>query len=357
MADSSRREERPYDDAEPFARMVVEALDRLASPAIRDAIVTQSLRAAGLASFPSDPVSFGNFACNEFREAVVDRLGDEAASAVLTDLSPALTHDAEAPSSGVRRRKPHSLPAPEVGAPVILVASSSMEDVSNVTSALAKRAKVVAAYDVYGLIQNASRYSGQALAVLVHDDLPALQADTLRTVGSLLGDATHVLRWGPRALRPDADHLGAQHCGAVTAEEVASVAADLLKPRSRSTRPPAGARKKRVMVVEPATDFRAYLATRLRLTGYEVIESSDGFEALDRCLDQLPDAVVAGHQLGSLDGTQLSVLLETRFQGESPPVLMLAEPPLPPPPNETTVVLRRSEPAESVLSELAARLR
>src|SRR5690606_7542529 len=143
----------------PLEQLLREAIGRLASPDLSDAIIVGALGRAGRARVPTNPAEFGAFAGGALRLHVQEPLGTEAAEAVIVDLGPAFAVEPEAiPSSGVRRRQPHSLAPPSADAPVVLVASATPAEVDDLVPRLRDYVKVVAAYDVFALLSAAQRY-------------------------------------------------------------------------------------------------------------------------------------------------------------------------------------------------------
>lgn len=322
--------------------------------------MSQALRAAGVQAFPDDPAAFSALATGVLREMVLDRLGEDAAAAIMTDLGPAFVSEVTAPDSGVRPRQTRPTPTPPPPRPdgTVLLGASSPHELSVLRAAVEPLAEVEAATDVFGLLQLAKRFAGESVTVVLRDDMRAMERSSVRNLGRILGPQARVVLWGPAGVEPaDADDLEWTHLGPLEATEVAHLTVSMLgRPEPLAPTAPAGPRTGvlQVLLVEPHEALRGYLASRLRHCGYEVVEASDGFEALDRCAHLTPSAVVSAFELPSLAGGQLSELLGSRYGEHAPPVLMLADPPLPSPPAGTTAVLPRGGPAEDVLAELAS---
>ncbi|MCZ7684571.1 MAG: hypothetical protein M5U28_39700 [Sandaracinaceae bacterium] len=226
----------------PCARLAREALDRLASPEVRDRILVSALTSADLSEVPADPTSFATFACGPLRDVVADVLGDDAASAVVSDLSPVFAADGPTASSGVRRRKGASLAAPRTGAPVVLVASDDAREVDALTARLKERAKVIAAYDVFALLSAASRHLTSPLTLLLNDGMPAVRPSTLATLARVLPPGTRIIVWGRGDVhpekRPGTPSIEWVRLGAVEdVEAVADVCIAIGRTRVRSRRP------------------------------------------------------------------------------------------------------------------------
>ena len=62
----------------------------------------------------------------------------------------------------------------------------------------------------------------------------------------------------------------------------------------------------RILVVDDNRDNIEIIATRLRYRGYEMIEASDGFEALDKVRTTAPDLILLDVMLPDIDGYEIS---------------------------------------------------
>jgi CheY-like chemotaxis protein len=72
--------------ASPLAPLITEALELVAAPDIRSAVIAAALARAGLDVVPSDITVFAQFVSESLHPVVRERLGEEAAEAVLEDL-------------------------------------------------------------------------------------------------------------------------------------------------------------------------------------------------------------------------------------------------------------------------------
>ena len=59
---------------------------------------------------------------------------------------------------------------------------------------------------------------------------------------------------------------------------------------------------KKVLVVEDQDDFRMVMRMIIELNGYEVVEATDGIEAIDKAEKQQPDLIFMDIGLPRLDG-------------------------------------------------------
>jgi len=340
------------------ARLLREALGRLASVEVLDSVLDDALRRHGLEAVPEDPATFGSFACGALREAVSDRLGDEAAEAVLADLAPAFLSDP--PDSGVRRRKRHSLAAPSEDAPVVLLGSGHPALVDALTPRLRNRAKVVAAYDIFALLQAAQSYPGADLLLVIDDAMEAVRPSTLGTLARLLPEGTKVILFGPNdaapELRDGIERVEWLRLGNVTDFEAVADMCLAALPRGDEADDPISRleRAPKLVVAHGDATWRARITRALVEAGYAPITAPDGFMALEHCIDEQPAAVIAGLQMPTLDGHQLVALLRSRFGREAPPVILVAEGELPEPTPGVFALVRQDAPDDDLLAEIAA---
>ena len=64
---------------------------------------------------------------------------------------------------------------------------------------------------------------------------------------------------------------------------------------------------KRVLLAEDETDLRKMMKILLEIHGFDVIEAADGYEAVEKAVDELPDLILmdmAMPVLGGLDSTR-----------------------------------------------------
>jgi len=67
---------------------------------------------------------------------------------------------------------------------------------------------------------------------------------------------------------------------------------------------------KRILVVDDKEDLRAMLRDYLTASGYEVVEASDGVEAVALARSRRPDLILMDIQLPGLDGYQATRLIK-----------------------------------------------
>jgi two-component system, NtrC family, response regulator AtoC len=78
---------------------------------------------------------------------------------------------------------------------------------------------------------------------------------------------------------------------------------------------------KRVLIADDEKNMRWVLSEALAAEGYEVLQASDGKEALTAVDEQHPDLMVLDHKMPSPDG--MEVLRKIRAKGETFPIIML----------------------------------
>ena len=59
---------------------------------------------------------------------------------------------------------------------------------------------------------------------------------------------------------------------------------------------------KRVLLVEDETDLRKMMKILLELHGYDVIEAADGYEAVEKAVEQEPDLILMDIAMPVMDG-------------------------------------------------------
>ncbi len=80
-------------------------------------------------------------------------------------------------------------------------------------------------------------------------------------------------------------------------------------------------RAPRILLVDDEQPIQTLLSFPLQRDGYEVVQASDGREALARFVEQPPDLVVLDVMLPRMDG--LEVCKRLRAKGETVPIIML----------------------------------
>jgi twitching motility two-component system response regulator PilG len=79
-----------------------------------------------------------------------------------------------------------------------------------------------------------------------------------------------------------------------------------------------------VLVVDDSETIRRSAEIFLRLTGLEVILSSDGFDALSKISDFNPDLILVDIMMPKLDGYQLCQIVKQNPAHAKTPVIMLS---------------------------------
>lgn len=80
---------------------------------------------------------------------------------------------------------------------------------------------------------------------------------------------------------------------------------------------------KKILLAEDHTDIREMMATYLKLSGYEVIEASDGCEALTQALEHKPDAILMDIAMPVLNGIDSTRAMRKNKELEQVPILCL----------------------------------
>lgn len=312
--------------AGPMAMLTVEALERLATPEIAAKLLNDALGAAQLEAVPEDRPRFGNFATGALNIVVREALGEESAEAVMNDLEPALLEGNREAGSGIRKRGRESLTQPKAHDRVVLMASSDRTLVDRLLPSFDERTKVVAAYDMFGLLQSSQRYIDHPMILILHDEMESIRPSSLATLARVMPPTTTVLQFGKRGAEPerqgDLPDLRWIRLGDVAAHEVLEACAALMQPEIAMPEPAPG---RKIVVAHACSTQRGELAARLRHAGHEVVEADDGIRALERCLKDDPEMIFVQSDLPDLDGLQLAVVLEMRLGDLAPPVHLLSK--------------------------------
>jgi DNA-binding response OmpR family regulator len=81
--------------------------------------------------------------------------------------------------------------------------------------------------------------------------------------------------------------------------------------------------KQTVLVADDDPDIQSLVVLRLERCGYRVIRASDGQEALDLALSELPDLAVLDITMPKLDGCEVTRNLRARAETANMPVILL----------------------------------
>jgi len=81
---------------------------------------------------------------------------------------------------------------------------------------------------------------------------------------------------------------------------------------------------RRVLVVDDSETIRRSAEIFLRLTGLEVILSTDGFDALSKICDFNPDLILVDIMMPKLDGYQMCQIVKQNPAYAATPVIMLS---------------------------------
>ena len=80
----------------------------------------------------------------------------------------------------------------------------------------------------------------------------------------------------------------------------------------------------KVMVIDDSKTIRRTAETLLKREGCDVVTASDGFEALAKIADQLPQIIFVDVMMPRLDGYQTCALIKNNQKFKSTPVIMLS---------------------------------
>ena len=80
---------------------------------------------------------------------------------------------------------------------------------------------------------------------------------------------------------------------------------------------------KKVLIVEDYADVRTIMKILVGLQGYEVIEASDGFEALEKAREHRPDLILMDLAMPVLDGFIAAKVIRESEEFKNVPIVAL----------------------------------
>jgi len=78
--------------------------------------------------------------------------------------------------------------------------------------------------------------------------------------------------------------------------------------------------KRKILLVDDEADFRELMGVRIKGWGYDLIEASNGKEAIDAAMSKNPDIVILDYMMPEMDG--VATLKEIRKIDKDLPVIM-----------------------------------
>jgi hypothetical protein len=200
-------------------RAVVEAIDAVAAPPVRNRILELALKGAGIRAVPDDGPEFRTFVEGALCRTIIYVLGEEAALSVHSELAllaemvpadevsevrrsswPAARRTSSDPEVtielGDARPLVETNPAPR-DLPVLLVASSDPRSMSHLSSALSGVAYIEPVTDALEVLEGLGR--GEASLVVVDCRHPTVQAETLVAMQPELPPDSRIVLWGEQA--------------------------------------------------------------------------------------------------------------------------------------------------------------
>jgi hypothetical protein len=177
----------------PLARVVYEALGRLASPSAARAMVEAALGASGRARLGDEPSRLASFITGPLYDVVCERLGEEEADALLVDLAPIVERASSVARPPVKPSRPA---APR---PVLLVASADPARIEALRSG-APDFSFHQVGDVFDLVQGVERFGAASLTMVVDCRLPTVHPGAMLALGRLVPPRARVILWGAEKL-------------------------------------------------------------------------------------------------------------------------------------------------------------
>lgn len=80
---------------------------------------------------------------------------------------------------------------------------------------------------------------------------------------------------------------------------------------------------KKILVVEDYDDSRRMMKTFLELNGYDVLEARDGFEAVEKAVEEHPNLILMDVSMPALDGVQATNVIRQHESLADVPILAI----------------------------------
>lgn len=78
---------------------------------------------------------------------------------------------------------------------------------------------------------------------------------------------------------------------------------------------------KTILVVEDFADIRTMMKTLLQLYGYIVVEASDGYDAIKKAIETVPDLILMDMAMPMMDGLEATTIIRARSELDGIPIL------------------------------------
>ena len=75
------------------------------------------------------------------------------------------------------------------------------------------------------------------------------------------------------------------------------------------------------LIVDDSSVVRKGARTLLNSIGYQVIEAENGQQAIDKCADRMPDAILLDWDMADMSGFDFLVQFKMRFAGATPHIV------------------------------------
>jgi CheY-like chemotaxis protein len=251
-----------------LATLVVEALDRIATPGARFEVLDRALLLAKAESLPTEPSALLEFVDGPLYEAVLAILGPGAATLLLEQLGVLIARSGVVPASQSEppvASGPRTIPAPGPKA----------------DHGTRKRSDVV---------PSSSRRGSGAYAK-------------------------------PPSGRPSVPEVRMGYKSAPARRNTLTYEAGELFAEQNGEQEPN--RSQRVVVVDDDPNYRRAMVRMLDASGYEVNAAPNGQTALWMCDKLHPDLVVTDYELGDTNGIDLADEITRRLGAKAPPIILV----------------------------------
>lgn len=184
------------------ALAIVEALESVVSPLVRDVVLKRALTQAGLEAVPDDPDRIRLFVDGPLLESLAERVGEEVAAELVRMLAPTLramrrrslrivSADVDSDSGLRDSRGYRTLPAP-ASLPIVMVATKDPTLAMAIAAAARGRATVCVAEGALELIESIDEIPGDA-AIIVDASQPSVHVLTLVAMAPDLAGVTRIV--------------------------------------------------------------------------------------------------------------------------------------------------------------------
>ena len=86
---------------------------------------------------------------------------------------------------------------------------------------------------------------------------------------------------------------------------------------------PRGVMSRKILVVEDQADIRKMMKILLEINGFDVIEAADGYEAVEKAVDEMPDLILMDIAMPVMDGLNSSRTIRLHEELRNIPIVAI----------------------------------